>query len=171
VETAMPEGHRVADWDRDPYAWALGQATLIAKGSAGLKRLDLDGLKDFLEEAAEEMLSKATSQMVNLMAHAAKVARSQNPHVVGHWRTECAEFHDDIMGAYRASMRQKIDMETLWQRAMRKVPASFADHGEPAPSLPDACPFTVNDLVDPTLDFERLVSIVSEDKPGSRDKR
>jgi hypothetical protein len=167
----MPEGHRVIDRDRDPYSWALGQAALIAKGSAGLKRLDLDGLKDFLEEAAEEMLSKVTSQMVNVMAHAAKVAHSQNPDVIGHWRTECVEFHDQIVDAYRASMRQKIDMEALWRRAKRKVLASFADHGEPVPPLSDACPFTIDDLVDPDLDIERLVEILAKNKPGSGNKR
>jgi hypothetical protein len=157
----MPEGHRVIDRDRDPYAWVLGQAALLAKGPGGFKHLDVEGLKDFLEQAAEEMLSKVTSQMVSLMAHAAKVANSQNPDVIGHWRTECVEFHDQIVDAYRASMHQKIDMEALWRRAKRKVLASFADHGEPAPVLRDTCPFAIEDLVDPDLDIERLVDLLA----------
>jgi hypothetical protein len=153
----MPDGLRVVDREQDPYAWALAQSALIARGAAGVKRLDTEALKGFLEEAAEEMLLKVTSQLVNLLAHAAKVAHSRNPNIVGHWRSECVEFHDQIVDAYRSSMRPRIDMDVLWRRAKRKASASFADHGEPPPQLPTACPFTVEDLVDPDLDIERLV--------------
>jgi Domain of unknown function DUF29 len=120
----MPEGLRVVDRDEDPYAWALGQAALLAQGASGLRRLDAPGLKEFLEEAAEEMLSKVTSQLVNLLAHATKVAHSRSPDALGHWRSERVEFHDRIVDAYRLSMRRRIDVEALWRRARRKVLAS-----------------------------------------------
>jgi len=102
----------------------------------------------------------ARSQMVNLMAHAAKVALSRNPEIVGHWRSECIEFHDRLVDAYRPSMHDKIDMASLWRRATRKVAASFADHGEAKPQLPQQCPFSLNQLVDPDLDLDELVATV-----------
>jgi hypothetical protein len=158
MEAAMPEGLRITERHEDPYAWALAQAARLRRGSVGLKGLDRAGLSEFLEEWAEEMLSGARSQLVNLMAHAAKVARSRNPAVLGHWRSECVEFHDRLIDAYRPSMRDKIDLAGLWRRARRKVTASFADHGEPQPVLPAACPFTLDELIDPDLDVERLVA-------------
>ena len=79
---------------------------------------------------------------------------------LGHWRSECVEFHDRLVNAYRPSMRDKIDMASLWRRARRKVTASFADHGEPQPVLPAACPFTLDELIDPDLDVERLVAML-----------
>ena len=75
----MPEGLRITERDEDPYAWALAQAARLRRGSAGLKGVDRAGLSEFLEEWAEETLSGARSQLVNLMAHMAKVARSRNP--------------------------------------------------------------------------------------------
>jgi hypothetical protein len=104
------------------------------------------------------MLSGVRGQLVNLMAHAAKVARSRNPAVIGHWRGECVEFHDRLIDEYHPSMRDRIDMAALWHRARRKVDASFADHGEPAPVLPAGCPFILDELIDPDLDIERLVA-------------
>ena len=154
----MPEGLRITERHEDPYAWVLAQAARLRRGSAGLKGVDRTGLSEFLEEWAEEMLSGARSQLVNLMAHAAKVARSRNPAVLGHWRSECVEFHDRLIDAYRPLMRDKIDMAGLWRRARRKVIASFADHAEPQPVLPMACPFSLDELIDPDLDIERLVA-------------
>jgi hypothetical protein len=158
MEAAMPEGLRITERHEDPYAWALAQAARLRRGSAGLKGLDRAGLGEFLEEWAEEMLSGARSQLVNLMAHMAKVARSRNPAVLGHWRSECVEFHDRLVDAYRPSMRDKIDMASLWRRTGRKLTASFADHGEPPPVLPATCPFTLDELIDPDLDVEGLVA-------------
>jgi hypothetical protein len=154
----MPEGLRITERHEDPYAWALAQAARLRRGAAGLKSVDRAGLSETLEEWAEEMLSGARSQLVNLMAHAAKVARSANPAVLGHWRSECIEFHDRLIDEYRPSMRDKIDLASLWRRARRKVNASFADYGEPPPVLPAACPFTLDELIDPDLDVERLVA-------------
>jgi hypothetical protein len=154
----MPDDLRQVDRDQDPYAWAVAQAALIAKGDAALAKLDFAGLKRLLEEVAEDMLSTLRSQLVNLMAHAAKVAHSANPGIIGHWRTECAEFHDRIVDAYRPSMRRKLDLEALWRRARRKVLASFADHGEPPPVLPAKCPFRLDELIDDELDVETLVA-------------
>ena len=154
----MPEGIRITERHEDAYAWALAQAERLRRGSTGLKGVDRAGLSEFLQEWAEEILSGVRSQLVNVMAHAAKVARSRNPAVLGHWRSECVEFHDRLIDEYRPSMRDKIDMTALWRRARRKVNASFADHGEPPPVLPAACPFTLDELIDPDLDVEHLVA-------------
>jgi hypothetical protein len=154
----MPDELRIVDRDQDPFAWALQQAELIARGRTGLRALDTEGLREFLEETAADMLAKVTGPMVNLMAHATKAAHSRNPDVVGHWRSECVEFHDPLVDAYRNSMRQRVDLDELWRRAKRKVRASFADHDEPAPKLPAQCPFQLDELVDPELGVDRLVA-------------
>jgi Domain of unknown function DUF29 len=154
----MPDDLQLADRHRDPYAWALEQAALLRRGPTGLKAVDATALGDFLEEWADEMQSAARSQLVNLMAHATKAALSRNPDVVGRWRSECIEFHDRLIDAYRPSMRDRIDMAALWKRAGRKVAVSFADHGDPPPPLPPQCPYTLDQLIDPDLDLDRLVA-------------
>ena len=105
----MPDGTPSLDRDRDPYGWALAQAEALARGLSTDGGLDAEGLRAFLEEAAEDMLSKVTSQLVNLMAHATKAALTGNPSVVGHWRSECVEFHDQVVDGFRNSMRRRIE--------------------------------------------------------------
>lgn len=164
----MPDGTPLSDRARsdrarDPYGWALAQAEALGRASPVAGGIDTDELRAFLEEAAEDMLSKVTSQMVNLMAHATKAALTRNPTVVGHWRSECVEFHDQIVDGFRNSMRRRIDPDELWRRARRKVLASFADHGEPLPVLPERCPLSLDTLVDPDLDIDGLVARLRAD--------
>jgi len=154
----MPDGAPALDRHQDPYAWALRQAALLRRRAPGRNAIDALALGEFLEEWADEMLSAVRSHLVNLMAHAAKAALSRNPDVVGHWRSECVEFHDRIVDLYRPSMRERIDMATLWRRACRKVEASFADDGEPKPKLARECPFSLDALIDPELDLDSLVA-------------
>jgi hypothetical protein len=156
----MPDGTQVFDRQSDPYGWAVAQAAVLRHGAAGWKAADRAALCEFLEEWAEEMLSAVRSDIVNLMAHVAKAAHSRNPDVIGHWRSECVEFHDRLIDGFRPSMRDRIDMASLWRRAKRKVVASFADHGEPAPPLASECPFTLAALLDPDLDIDRLVAVL-----------
>lgn len=150
----MPNTALQIERESDEYAWLLDQAQAVERR----RGIDYAGLSEFLTEAADEMLSRVTSQIVNLLAHAAKAAHTKNPQVVGHWRSECVEFHDQIVDGYRPSMRQKINMQTLWQRAKRKVYASFEDHGEPRPKLAEDCMINLEALIDPELKFEMMMA-------------
>jgi hypothetical protein len=150
----------VIDRHDDTYAWLIGQARAVEKRQG----IDYAGLSEFIEEAAAEIMSKVTSQMVNLMAHVMKVAHTKNPDIVGHWRSEIVEFQDQILDAYRPSMRQSIDLDKLWRRACKKVEVSFKDHGEPPPDLPEKCPFTIDGLTDENLSAEGIYARYREGK-------
>jgi hypothetical protein len=163
AEQLLPEGPHLLDRAGDPYAWALQQAALLRQPT-GSGKIDAGALAEFLEEWADETLAAVRSQLINLMAHATKAALSRNAAVVGHWRSECIEFHDRLIDAFRPSMRGKIDMQALWKRACRKVAASFADHGEPSPRLPADCPFALDQLIDADLDLDWLVGQMT--RPG-----
>ena len=157
----MPEGLTVALTEDDPYAWAQALAARL-RGRSTLTASDREALGEFLEEWADDMLAAARSQMVNLLAQAAKVAHTRNRDVIGHWRSECTEFHDRLINEYRLSMRDKIDMDALWRRAQRKVFASFDDNGEPRPQLPAVCPVGIDELVDQSLDLDRLMATIRD---------
>ena len=156
----MPDGITVTTREDDAFAWALSLASKVRHRQGALTALDRESRCDFLEEWATEMLNAVLSRMVNLLAHATKAAKTQNRDIVGHWFSECTEFHDQLTSAYRPSMRNKIDLPILWRRAQRKVTASFRDYGEPRPVLPRECPVSVDDLLDPELDLDRLVETI-----------
>jgi hypothetical protein len=91
LENDRPLEQPLIDRDGASYAWALEQTALLRRRTE-LGKIDTGALAEFLEEWADEMLAAVRSQLVNMMAHAAKAALSRNPDVVGHWRSECIEF-------------------------------------------------------------------------------
>jgi hypothetical protein len=52
-------------------------------------------------------------------------------------------------------MRQLIDMQALWRSSNKVAQARLEEHGGAlASSLPDRCPFSVEDLVTGDFDFD-----------------
>lgn len=143
------------DREADEYAWLVNQADAIRRRSG----IDYDALAAFIEESADDMVRGVKSNITHLLAHAAKAAHTKNPDVIGHWRTECTRFHTEILNDYCPSMHQKIEpeMALLWKRAKRLVYASFEDHGEPRPRLPDYCPVSLEALLDPDLHLDFMI--------------
>ena len=71
----MPDGLTIAPVrDDDPFGWAMELAGRLRRRRE-LTASDRNALSDFLEEWADEMLAAVRSQLVNLLAHAAKVAK------------------------------------------------------------------------------------------------
>ncbi len=154
----MPDGVHFPD-ETDVRLGVGTGGESFRRHAPALTGIDAAAIGEFLEEWADDMLSAVRSHLVNLMAHAAKASFSRNPDVVGHWRSECTEFHDRLIDAYRPSMHDKIDVERLWRRACRKVVSSFADHGEADPALPSQCPDSLDRLVDPDLNIGGLIGV------------
>lgn len=153
----MPDGYGKLTPRDDPYGWAMAQIEAIRLLPADFAGFDREGMLEFLEDSAHAMLAKVKSQLINLMAHLTKAACTRNPEVIGHWRNECRNFHQEIVIEYRRSMRKEIDLERLWRYATKRVTASFEDYGEPTPTLPADCPFTLAQLVDEDLDIAGTV--------------
>lgn len=158
----MPDGFGKPTHHDDPYGWALAQAEAIRALPAGAMAFDRDGLIEFLEESAHSMVAAVKSQLVNLMAHLTKSACTRNADVIVHWRHESRIFHQEIKIQYRRSMRKAIDLDRLWRYAKERVAGSFEKHGEPAPTLPADCPFTLAQLVDEDLDIAGTVEALRE---------
>jgi hypothetical protein len=55
-------------------------------------------------------------------------------------------------------MRQAIDVDFLWPRARRRTRLEFEIDGQPAPGLPQDCPFTLDELTDGQADPRALAA-------------
>ncbi len=140
-------------YDKDFYAWTLDQAAVLRQ-LPPTDGVDLGHLAEEIEDLGSEQLRKVTSQLRNLLAHLLKAAFSRNAQVLGHWRRECRAFQLDARDHYSASMRRRIDLEDVFRGARRMAVDDFEDAGEPVPALPSACPFALDDLLDPDFNFD-----------------
>jgi len=134
---------------RDALAWAEQQAALLRRLAAG-ERLNeavdwpnvIDEVQDVgLSElrACQSLLQQATTHLLKL--HAWPSSRS-----AGHWRSEAGSFLDDAEQRFTPSMRQRIELDRLYAKALRRAREAVDDAGAPQP-LPGTCPFAPDELL------------------------
>ena len=141
----MPDGL----YEHDALAWAERQAALLRRLAAG-ERLNeavdwphvIDEVQDVgLSElrACRSLLRQALMRLLKLRAWPASSAAS-------HWRDEAGVFLADAEDRFTPSMRQRVELDELYAKALRLAQAATDAAGEPRP-LPEACPFTLAELL------------------------
>ena len=80
------------------------------------------------------------------MVHLLKIAAWPDAQPLEHWRSEVPGFLADANLRFAPSMRQKIDLEELYQTALKQIRATTID-GQPPGPLPGHCPFTLDALL------------------------
>ena len=151
----MPDGL----YDRDVLAWSERQADLLRRLAAGERlneAVDWPNVIEEVQDVGRSALRSCRSLLRNALVHLLKLHAWPTSPAAAHWREETANFLDDAEDCFTPSMRQHIDLAELYRRSVRQVRAAAVDASEPRP-LPEACPFVLDDLLDPNAEVKNLV--------------
>jgi hypothetical protein len=150
--TTMPQD---ALYDEDILLWSEQQADIIRK--LGRTRRDLPNDFD-VENVAEEIESVGRSELAavksllrQILIHLVKMASETPSAAEQHWRDELAAFQAEAADRYAPSMRQRLDLDALWQRAVR-LSGSAASQPDKLNRLSRECPFGLEELLNETID-------------------
>ena len=151
----MPDGL----YERDALAWAERQADLLRRLAAGERLNEPVDWPNVIEEVQDVGLSElraCESLLQQAMVHLLKLHAWPSSRASEHWRDEAGVFLDDAERRFTASMRQRIELDDLYARALRRARTAKDDAGTPH-ALPDMCPFTLDDLLAPVVDVQTLM--------------
>jgi hypothetical protein len=135
-------------YDDDVLEWSEHQARLLrqhAAGHAGNETPDWDNIIEEVESVGRSQLSAVRSLLVQALLHDLKCQAWPLSPEVPHWRAEARGFRGDAAEAFTPSMRQRIDMDELYRRALNRLPESI-DGQTPLP-VPETCPVTLDDIL------------------------
>jgi hypothetical protein len=135
-------------YDEDVLEWSEHQARLLrqhASGRGGNETPDWENIIEEVESVGRGQLSAVRSLLVQALLHDLKVRAWPLSREVPHWRAEARGFRGDAAEAFTPSMRQRIDMDELYRRALIRLPESM-DGQAPLP-VPEACPVTLEDML------------------------
>jgi hypothetical protein len=146
------------DYDQDFYAWTQHQAKLLRSlrsGPALPPEVDLDHLAEEIEDLGKAELRGVTSLIQQILMHLIKAASDPESKASNHWRSEAIAFNFDLADRYARSMRQHIDMQSLWERSLKVAEAQLQEHGASlAKSIPTECPFLLDEVMAEAFDFD-----------------
>lgn len=149
-------------YDDDFFAWTQHQARLLRamrRDTIDLPAgIDIDHMAEELEDLGKAELRGVTSLIRQIFVHLIKAA-SDRGEARAHWRAEVTAFQADLPGYYAPSMHQLIDLNAIWEKALKLAEVALAEQTVAlAPHLPSRCPYTIEELLDEDFDFDGLLT-------------
>ena len=139
----------MSDYDTDILEWSERQAALLRRRAAGdlvnEAELDWPNIAEEIESVGRSELSAVKSLLRQALLHMLKAEAWPLSRDVPHWRSEAIRFRQDAADAYAPSMRQKIDVASIYAKAVRALPETM--DGQPPLPVPAVCPVTLDDLL------------------------
>ncbi len=164
----MPDGL----YEHDALAWAEQQAGLLRRLAAGERLNAAVDWPNVIEEVQDVGLSElraCQSLLEQALAHLLKLHALPESQAAQHWRDEIRAFLHDVQRRFTPSMRQRIGLDDLYDKAADRARAAAEDAGVPPRPLPEACPFALDELLTGRPDVAGLVARLggAEASPGS----
>lgn len=160
----MPDGL----YERDALAWSERQAALLRRLAAGERVNDAVDWSNVIEEVQDVGLSErrsCRSLLRQVLLHLLKLYAWPGSAAAAHWRDEAGVFLADAEDRFAPSMRQRIDLDALYAKALHLARSATDDAGEPRP-LPEACPFTLGELLAVRPDVMKLIAKLDRTAPS-----
>lgn len=136
-------------YDTDILLWSEGQAALLRRLAAGERvnqQIDWANVIDEVESVGSEQLHAVESRLMQALAHMAKAEAWPTSRDVPHWRAEARRFRIEAAARFAPSMRQRLDLEKIYRRALRIMPETI-DGQPPRLLLAPTCPMTLDALL------------------------
>lgn len=143
-------------YETDILAWSEEQAALLrAEASRQSGEVAADrrnaGAPDWphiieeIQSVGNEQLHAVTSLLVQALVHMLKAEAWPLSREVPHWQAEARGFRGDAADRFTLSMRDKIDMDRVYQRALARLPETI--DGTPPLPVPAECPVRLDELL------------------------
>jgi hypothetical protein len=137
-------------YEDDILLWSERQADLLRRLAATAPAtinhtIDWPNIIEEIETVGRNELRAVESDLVQTLARMLKVKAWPQSRDVPHWEAEVRGFLGEAVSNYTPSMRQRINLDKLYHRALRRLPDTM-DGVLPLP-VPDTCPVTLEALL------------------------
>jgi hypothetical protein len=135
-------------YERDSLAWSERQAALLRRVARGerVNDVDWDHVVEEIEDVGISELNAAKSYLRQMIVHLLKLHSWPGLDSEQHWRAEIAAFQTELIDHFAPSMRQRIDLAKIYDRAKRQIEL-LSYGGKSALPPPGGCPVTLDQLL------------------------
>ena len=154
-------------YTRDILEWSGQQAALLRRLAAGERVNAAVDWPHVIEEVADvgrAELHACESLLRQAMVHLLKLHSGEDA-PARHWRAEVVGFLADAAQRYTESMRQRIELDRIYRRALHQAReatrAKLAD-------APANCPWDLPQLLDEAADLDTLLAALGPSFPADK---
>ena len=168
-------------YDEDIVAWAEQQAQAVralASRPDLSNALDWENLAEEIESLGRSQIQGVESKLSLILVHLIKMVSDPRSGGLQHWRAEITAFQRVARKEYTPSMRQRFDVDDIWQGACKEAEAALFQYGtRPSRALPTTSPFRLDELLSPEFDVDTALvqlstaTAVPPDAPVPRPRR
>jgi hypothetical protein len=142
----MPDGPR---YDDDFYAWTQHQAAVLREMPATDNRFDRERVAEEIEDLGKSERDAVRSQIRRIIEHLLKLAHSPAELPRLDWIETVIDARQTLSDKMSAMLRRDAEatLEKLYADGRQRAGTSLRRNGEPeaAASLPQACPYSLDD--------------------------
>ena len=145
-------------YERDILVWSEKQASLLrrlARGEGVNEAIDWDHVIEEVEDVGASELHGCQSQISQALLHLLKLGAEPQSQAAAHWRSEIIGFLAGARRRFSPGMRQRFELDDLYDTALRQIRVLLTDVS--GARLPEACPYTLDDLLVLKPDPEALI--------------
>lgn len=138
-------------YDTDILTWSERQAELlrrVARGEPPNERPDWDNIIEEVLDAGRSELRAVRSFLFQVMLHRLKMMAWPAAQAANHWDAETRAALAQARDEYQPSMRRHIDLARIYRTAREALPEAI--DGTLPLAVPEACPFTLDELLSPS---------------------
>jgi len=158
-------------YDDDILIWSERQAAALRSLASRRdlpNELDLANVIEEIEDVGRSEFHTVESYVRLMLIHTVKGWADPRSRARRHWAAEVGNWRDELLGRITPAMRAKIDVDLLWQRALRQADLDLAAHGrqEARERISqrlnrEACPITLEELCREAGEFVDLVALIA----------
>jgi hypothetical protein len=140
-------------YDRDALAWSERQAALLRRVARGerVNDVDWDHVVEEIEDVGISELNAVQSYLDQMLSHLLKVHGWPELDSGHYWRSEILAFQTVLERRFAPSMRQRIDLAKIYNRAKRQIDL-MRYTGKPALAPPGVCPVSLDQLLTASIE-------------------
>lgn len=143
--------------DLDFFAWTEQQASALRRDPIDCDELDAGKLAEEIEDMGLEQIRKTSSFLVQMLVHLLKLHLEPNAPSAQRWFEEVLRFQADSALACSPGIKQRLDLDKIWKLARKGATSKLAQYDVTIPQLPDACPLSIDAMLD--IDFDPNVAL------------
>jgi hypothetical protein len=137
-------------YENDFYAWTLDQAERL-RAMAGDKRIDAELLAEEIEDLGKREFRSVVRYVALILEHFLKIAFAEDNGSLNYWKREIQVIRDDLQDYLTPSLRNKTveAFGRCYSKARLKTLNSIENNTGREPHLPEDCPYTLDQVLDP----------------------